>query len=89
MILKLIISKAYYSAKNIAGVRILIFYTSSDAALYLFHEKILYGIKVIVQTRFSLEKISKVHNFTKIIGRVTVLILCSLSDTSLFLHPVS
>ena len=33
---------------------VLILYTLSDAAL--FNEKILHGIKVIEQTRFSLEK---------------------------------
>ena len=35
MILKLIISKGHYSAKNAAEVTSLNLYTSSDAALYL------------------------------------------------------
>ena len=52
-----------------------------------FHENILDGVKE--QTRFSLEKNSKGHNITKIVGGVTVLVLCSLSDARLFLHPVS
>ena len=43
--------------KNAAGVMVLILYTSSDSAIYTkFHENILDGIKVIAQTRFSLEK---------------------------------
>ena len=33
---ELIIPKGHYSAKNIAGVTVLILYTSSDAALYLY-----------------------------------------------------
>ena len=49
-----------------------------------FRENILNGIKVIEQTRFSLEKYQKGRNFTKIIGGVIVLVLCTLSDTSLF-----
>ena len=35
MILKLIISKGHYSAENV-GVTVLIFFTLSDAALYLY-----------------------------------------------------
>ena len=54
-----------------------------------FHENIFDGIKVIGQTRFSLEKNSKGHNFTKVVGGATVLVLGTLSDTSLFLYPVS
>ena len=50
-----------------------------------FHENILYGIKVIKQ-KFE---ISKRHNFTNIVGGDTVLVLCTLSVTSLFLYPVS
>ena len=48
------ISKGHYSAKNIAEVTVLILYTLSDAALYLYqvHENILDGIKVIEQIRF-------------------------------------
>ena len=34
-VLNLIISKVHYSAKNIAGVTVLILHTSSDAALNL------------------------------------------------------
>ena len=36
MILKLIILNGHYSAKNLAGVTVLILNTLSDAALYLY-----------------------------------------------------
>ena len=39
--------------------------------------------------KIFIRNISKGHNFTKIVGGVTVLVLCTLSDTSLFLYPVS
>ena len=55
-ILKLIISKGHYPAKNIAGVTHLLM------LLYIcikFHENILDGIKVIEQTRFTLEKFQR------------------------------
>ena len=45
-----------------------------------FHENILEGLKVIEQTRFSFSKISKGHNSVKIVGGVTVLVLCISSD---------
>ena len=48
-----------------------------------FHENIINGINVTCkeQTRFSLKNL-KGHNFTKIVGGVTVLVLCTLSETS-------
>ena len=54
-----------------------------------FHENILDGIKVIEQTRFSLEKFQRGMIYTNIVGGVTVLVLCTLPDTCLFLFPVS
>ena len=52
------------------------------------HENILDSI-VKEQTRFSLEIFQRGIIFTKIVGEVTVLVLCTLTDTSLFLYPVS
>ena len=55
-----------------------------------FHENILDSIKVINRAdKIFIRNISKEHNFTKIVGGVTVLVLCILADTSLFLYPVS
>ena len=52
-----------YSAKNIAGVTVLILYSTSRLMLlYIctkFNENILDGIKVIEQTRFLLEKFQR------------------------------
>ena len=62
MTLKQIISKWHYSVKNVAGVMVLILCTLSDATLYLYQvslKNILAGIKVIEQTRFSLEKFQR------------------------------
>ena len=80
--------RALFCKKHIAGV--ILFSTCSLMLLYIcnkFHETILVGIKVIVQTRFR--KISKGHYFTKIVGGVTLLVLCTMSDISLFFCPVS
>ena len=85
MILKLIISRGIILQK---GVTVPILYTLSDAAYICtkFHENILDGINVIEQ--IFIRNISKGHNFTKIVGGVSFLVLCTLSDTSLFLYPV-
>ena len=53
-----------------------------------FHENILDGVGYRADKSF-IRKISKGHNFTKIVGGVTVLVLCKLSDISLFFYPVS
>ena len=53
-----------------------------------FHENILDDIKVIEQTRFSLDIFQR-GILSQIVGGVTVLVFCTLSDTSLFLNPVS
>ena len=73
-ILKLIISKGIILQRKVAGVTVLILYTSSDAALYLYQDSlnILDGFKI-----------SKGHTFTKMVDEVTVLVLCTLSDTRL------
>ena len=55
----------------------------------MFNENILDGMKVIEQTRFSNVIFQRGHTFTKNLGGVTFLVLCTLSDTSLFLYPVS
>ena len=39
--------------------------------------------------KIFIRKISEGHNFTKIVGGVTALVLCILSDNSLFLYPGS
>ena len=87
--------KGHYFAKknkkNVAGIMVLILYTLCLMLLYIcikLHGNIIGGIKVIERTRFSLKN-SKGHNFTNIVGGVTVLVLCTLSNTSLFLYPVS
>ena len=53
----------------------------SDAALYLYQvsEKIsLMILKLYYRTdKISIRKISKGHNFTKIVGGVTVLVICT------------
>ena len=49
-----------------------------------FHENILDGIKVTEQTRFSLEKNSKGHNSTRLVGAFTVRVLCKLSGNIFF-----
>ena len=56
-----------------------------------FHENILDGIKVTERTRFPLEKISKGHNSTRIVGGFTVRVLCKLSVNIFyfFLYPFS
>ena len=53
-----------------------------------FHENIIDDNKVIEQKRFPL-KFSRENNLTKIVGGVTVLVLSTLSDTSIFFYPVS
>ena len=69
--------------------------TSSYDALYLvhictkFHENIPRGIKVIEQTQFVYEKISKGHNSVKKVDGVTILFLCTSSDGGLYLYQVS
>ena len=50
-----------------------------------FHEKILDGIKVIEQTRFSLEIFQRGIISQKLLVEL-VLVLCTLSNTSLFLQ---
>ena len=50
-----------------------------------FHENILDSIKVIEQTLFTFEKIQSGIIFKKHVGGVKLLVLCTLSDTSLFL----
>ena len=54
-----------------------------------FHENILEGIKVVEQTQFSKENISKGHNSIKNVGGVTVLVLCTSPDGDLYLYKVS
>ena len=54
-----------------------------------FHEIILGCMKVIEQTRFSLEIFQRGILSQKNVEGVTVLVLCTLPDTSLFLYPVS
>ena len=51
-----------------------------------FHENILNGIK-IADTSF-IAKILKGHNSVKIVGGVTVLFLCILSDSGLYFYKV-
>ena len=63
MILKLIISKGHYSARK-KTLQELLFLLSTRLLMLLyictkFHENILDGIKVIEQTRFSLEKFQR------------------------------
>ena len=93
-ILKLIISKGHYSAKKSWQELRFLFSTHCLMLLYIctkFHENenILDGIKVIQQTKFSSEKKLKEHKFTKNVGGVTILVLCTLSVTSLFFYQVS
>ena len=47
-----------------------------------FHENILYGINVIAQTRFSLDIFERGIISKKTVGGVTILVLCTLFDTS-------
>ena len=54
-----------------------------------FHENIHNHIKVIEQTRFSYVKYSKGHNSAKIVDRVTVLVLCTFSDSGLYVYQIS
>ena len=54
-----------------------------------FYENILPGFKVIEQTKFSKEKISKGHNSLKNVGGIMVLVLCISSDDGLYLYKVS
>ena len=54
-----------------------------------FHENVLDGIKVIEWTPIFIAKISKGHYSVKNVGRVTVLVLSTLSDDSLYLYKVS
>ena len=56
-----------------------------------FPENIIDGNKVIEHSadKIFIRNISKRHNFTNIVGGITFLVLCTLSDTSLFLYPVS
>ena len=79
-ILKLILSKGYYSTKTKQELRIL-FSTRCPILLYIFtkfHKNILDGIKVIEQTKFSLE----------IFQRGIVSQNCRLSYSSCSLHIV-
>ena len=74
MILKLIISKGALFCKKRSRR-----YGSHSLLLYIctkFHKNILDGIKVIEQTKISLKNF-KGHNFTKNVGGVTVLVLCT------------
>ena len=54
-----------------------------------FHENIDHGDLSYKADKIFIRNISKGHNFTKIVSGVTVLVLCILSDTSLFYCPVS
>ena len=49
-----------------------------------FHKNSIDGFKVIEQTRFSFEKFQRGIISTKIVGGVTVQIICTLFDTSFF-----
>ena len=51
-----------------------------------FHENILDCIKVIQQTRFFRKQNSMRHNSTKLVGGVTILSLCTLTDSGLKFH---
>ena len=53
------------------------------------HEYILDGFKVIEKTRFSKEKMTKGHNSVTNKAGVTILFLCTLSDSGLYLYQVS
>ena len=53
-----------------------------------FHENILEGIKVIEQTQFSKEKNLKGHNSVKNVVGVMVLVLCTSSESGLYLSKV-
>ena len=53
-----------------------------------FHESILNGIKVIEQTQFLYEKVTKGNNSTKNVGGVTVVYLCTLSGHALYFYQV-
>ena len=55
----------------------------------MFRKNILDSIKGIERTRFAKGKISKRHNFTKNVGGVAVLVLCTLSGDALYLYQVS
>ena len=49
-----------------------------------YYKSILDDIKVIESNKIFIKNISKVQNFTKIVSGVTILVLCTLFDTSLF-----
>ena len=90
--MKLIISKGHYSAKKTKQELRFLFSTRRLMLFNIctkFQENILDCIKVTEQTRFSLEIFQRGHHFTKIVGGVTVLVLCTMPGTSLFLYPVS
>ena len=54
-----------------------------------FHENVLDGIKSYRVDMIFIGKISKGHNSVKNVGRVTVLFLCTASDSGLYLYKVS
>ena len=72
--------------KNIGGVMVLFFCTSSDDASHLYQVSLKYldSIKEIF-----IRKNSKGHNSAKLVGGDTVLVLCTLSDGGLYLFKVS
>ena len=54
-----------------------------------FHENISKGFRAIEVLLFPYSGFSKGHNSVKSVGRVMVLVLCILSDLSLYLYKVS
>ena len=77
--------------KHVAGVTVFILYKSSYAALYLYQVswKYPWRYQSYRADKIFIRKNSKGYNFTKILDGVTVVVLCTLFDTSLFFYPVS
>ena len=93
MILKLIISKGHYStnkcSRSNGSYSLHVFW-----CCFIFVPSFMKISLTIVKLQSRADKIfirniSKGHNFTKTVGGIIVLVLCTLSVASLFLYPVS
>ena len=84
---KLTLSKLRW-AKNVCGVMVLVYCTSSDNALYLYQIlwKYLKGFGSYCADTISIVKFAKGHNSIKNVGGVMVLVLCMSCNDALYLY---